>query len=241
MLKKIIKKVRKIMTELAKKLHILKNSGSEETATIYTTSTECPEPNLKVNVDGVDGYIKLGATDDPLATQGRVHLNSDNTDYAILSEAQIRDFPNAWGAFQNITFTATLLGNREDWAYGWLLRFANGVLPMYVGKNATAPTRDDSLYVAGSYPDVNSISQKFSSASTDPNVWVAAKAEDQSNMMVWKSYDGTTWNFITYTDATLIGFHNSSNTVVDTTFTASVSGNVLTIKKNGTTFKTYNI
>ena len=237
MLKKIIKKVREIMTELAKKLHILKTGGSEETATIYTTSTECPEPNLKVNVDGVDGYIKLGATDDPLATQGRVHLNSDNTDYAILSESQIRDFPNAWGAFQNITFTATLLGSRTDWAYGWLLRFANGILPMYVEKNATAPTRDDSLYVAGSYPDVNSIVQKASTTE-----WEAAIARDDSQMMVWKKYDNSSsLNYITYTDARLIGFHNSNNSVVDTTFTASVSGNVLTIKKNGTTFKTYNI
>lgn len=237
MLKKIIKKVREIMTELAKKLHILKTGGSEETATIYTTSTECPEPNLKVNVDGVDGYIKLGATDDPLATHGRVHLNSDNTDYAILSEAQIRDFPNAWGAFQNITFTATLLGSRTDWAYGWLLRFANGILPMYVGKDATAPTRDDSLYVAGSYPDVNSIVQKASTTE-----WEAAIARDDSQMMVWKKYDNSSsLNYITYTDARLIGFHNSNNSVVDTTFTASVSGNVLTIKKNGTTFKTYNI
>lgn len=237
MLKKIIKKVRKIMTELAKKLHILKTGGSEETATIYTTLAECPEPNLKVNVDGVDGYIKLGATDDPLATHGRVHLNSDNTDYAILSESQIRDFPNAWGAFQNITFTATLLGSRTDWAYGWLLRFANGILPMYVEKNATAPTRDDSLYVAGSYPDVNSIVQKASTTE-----WEAAIARDDSQMMVWKKYDNSSsLNYITYTDARLIGFHNSNNSVVDTTFTASVSGNVLTIKKNGTTFKTYNI
>ena len=191
---------------------------------------------MKVNVDGVDCYVKLGETNDPLATNGRVHRNSDNKDYAILSTAYQRDFPNEWGAFQNITFTATLLGNRTDWAYGWLLRFANGVLPMWVGKNANAPTRDDSLYVAGSYPNVNSISQKY-----DTNSWVAAIAQDQSNMMVWKSYNGTTWNFITYTDAKMIGFHNGNNSVFDSTFTASVSGTTLTIKKNGNVFKTYNI
>jgi hypothetical protein len=39
----------------------------------------------------------------------------------------------------------------------------------------------------------------------------------------------------------MIGFHGGNNSVFDSTFTASVSGNVLTIKKNGTTFKTYNI
>ena len=224
------------MSILAKKLHIKKDNNTEQTANIYTTSAECPEPNLKVNVDGADCYVKLGETNDPLATKGRVHSDRDNKDYAILSTAYHRDFPNEWGAFQNITFTATLLGNRTDWAYGWLLRFANGVLPMWVGKNANAPTRDDSLYVAGSYPNVNSISQKY-----DTNSWVAAKAEDQSNMMVWKSYNGTTWNFITYTDAKMIGFHNGNNSVFDSTFTASVSGTTLTIKKNGNVFKTYNI
>lgn len=241
MLKKIIKKLEEIMSILAKKLHIKKDNNTEQTANIYTTSAECPEPNLKVNVDGADCYVKLGETNDPLATKGRVHRDRDNKDYVILSTAYQRDFPNEWGAFQNITFTATLLGSRTDWAYGWLLRFANGILPMYVGKDATAPTRDDSLYVAGNWPEVNSISQKYSSASTDPNVWVAAIAQDQSNMMVWKSYNGTTWNYITYTDARLIGFHNGNNSVFDSTFTASVSGTTLTIKKNGNVFKTYNI
>ena len=236
MLKKIIKKLEEIMSILAKKLHIKKGNNTEQTANIYTTSAECPEPNLKVNVDGVNCYVKLGETNDQFATNGRVHRNSDNKDYAILSTVYQRDFPNEWGAFQNITFTATLLGNRTDWAYGWLLRFANGVLPMWVGKNANAPTRDDSLYVAGSYPNVNSISQKY-----DTNSWVAAIAQDQSNMMVWKSYNGKTWNFITYTDARMIGFHNGNTSVFDSTFTASVSGTTLTIKKNGNVFKTYNI
>ena len=229
------------MSILTKKLHILKTGGTEQTANIYTTTSECPEPNLKVTVDGTDGYVKLGSTSDPLATNGRVYKDSNNTDYAILSTAYQRDFPNEWGAFLNITFTATLLGSRQDWAYGWLLRFANGILPMWVSKNASAPTRDDSLYVAGSYPNVNSISQKVSSSSSNPNVWIAAKAEDQSSMMVWKSYSGTTWNYITYTDARMIGFHNGNNSVFDTTFTASVNGTTLSIYKNGSLFKTYNI
>lgn len=237
MLKKIIKKLEEIMSILAKKLHIKKDNNTEQTANIYTTSAECPEPNLKVNVDGADCYVKLGETNDPLATNGRVHRDSDNKDYAILSTAYQRDFPNEWGAFQNITFTATLLGSRTDWAYGWLLRFANGVLPMYVGKNATAPTRNDNLYVAGSYPEVNSIVQKASTTE-----WEAAIARDNSQMMVWKKYDNSSsLNYITYTDARLIGFHNGNNSVFDSTFTASVSGTTLTIKKNGSVFKTYNI
>ena len=237
MLKKIIKKLEEIMSILAKKLHIKKDNNTEQTANIYTTSAECPEPNLKVNVDGADCYVKVGETNDPLATNGRVHRDSDNKDYAILSTAYQRDFPNEWGAFQNITFTATLLGGRTDWAYGWLLRFANGVLPMWVGKNANAPTRDDSLYVAGSYPDVNSIVQKASTTE-----WEAAIARDDSQMMVWKKYDNSSsLNYITYTDARLIGFHNGNNSVFDSTFTASVSGTILTIKKNGNVFKTYNI
>jgi hypothetical protein len=46
---------------------------------------------------------------------------------------------------------------------------------------------------------------------------------------------------ISYTDATIMGFNYGNNTVFNTPFSASVSGNTLNIYKNGVLFKTYNI
>lgn len=234
-----IKNGRYIMTQLAKKLHILKTGGSEQTAAIYTTEAECPAPNLKVNVDGTNGFIKLGNVTSPLATDGRVHINSSNTDYAILSSAAIRDFPNEWGAFQSIDFTATLTESGSDWCYAWVVHFANGVLPMRIGKDAAAPTRDDSLYISGSWPNVNSITWDFTTANTG---WQASVARDASTALKWRDKsDNTTLSMKSYTDATIMGFNYGNNTVFITPFSATVSGNTLNIYKNGILFKIYGI
>ena len=230
-----IKNGRYIMTQLAKKLHILKTGGSEQTAAIYTTEAECPAPNLKVNVDGTNGFIKLGDVTSPLATNGRVYRDADTITYAILSSAAIRDFPNEWGAFQSINFTAVLLTNPKDWCYAIVLHFANGVLPMRIGKDAAEPTRDDNLYVSGSWPDVNSI---IYNEGYYP--WQAAVAKDSSTAMKWQDKtSSTTIMMISYTDATLMGFNYGNNSVFTTPFSAQVVGNTLNIYKNGTLIKTY--
>jgi len=234
MLKKI---VRYIMTQLAKKLHILKTGSTEQTAAIYTTEAECPAPNLKLNVDGTNCFVKLGEVSSPLATNGRVHMNSNNTDYAILSSAAIRDFPNEWGAFQSIDFTATLTLNWQDWCYAWVLHFVNGTLPMRIGKNDATPVRDDGLYISGSWPSVNSIA-----GIEGGSPWQAAIAKNGDISLKWRDKtDNTTINMISYTDATIMGFNYGNNTVFNTPFSASVSGNTLNIYKNGVLFKTYNI
>lgn len=227
------------MTQLAKKLHILKTGGSEQTAAIYTTEAECPSPNLKVKVDGTNGFIKLGDITSPLATNGRVHINSNNTDYAILSSAAVRDFPNEWGAFQSIDFTATLTESGSDWCYAWVLHFANGVLPMRIGKDAATPTRDDSLYISGSWPNVNSITWDFT---TDNTGWQASVAKDASTALKWSDKSSSiTLSMKSYTDATIMGFNYGNNTVFTTPFSASASGSTLNIYKNSVLFKTYGI
>lgn len=56
---------------------------------IYTTTDECPEPNLKVKLaDGTNGYVKLGSIDDDNATSMRVKT-ADGTIYAVLSKFTI--------------------------------------------------------------------------------------------------------------------------------------------------------
>lgn len=73
------------MGTLTKKLHILK-SGTEETCNIYTTPEEVGgSPYLALEVDGANGYVKLGNTTDANATHLRVEKNG--TTYAAWKEA----------------------------------------------------------------------------------------------------------------------------------------------------------
>lgn len=74
------------MGTFAKKLHILKTGGTEETCNIYTTPGEVGgSPYLALEVDGTKGYVKLGSTTDANATHLRVKKNG--TTYAALKEA----------------------------------------------------------------------------------------------------------------------------------------------------------
>ena len=70
------------MSELAKKLHFLKN-GTEQTAKIYTTTSEAGSNYISVKVDGTTGYVPINDISHGNATIGRV-AKSDSI-YAILS------------------------------------------------------------------------------------------------------------------------------------------------------------
>lgn len=48
------------MSDLSAIFHV-KKAGVQYDAHAYTTTAECPEPNLKVNFKGQQAYIKLGA------------------------------------------------------------------------------------------------------------------------------------------------------------------------------------
>ena len=69
------------MAELAKKLHFLKN-GTEQTAKIYTTTSEAGNKYITVKVDGTTGYVPIGDIGNINATMGMVN-KSGNT-YTIL-------------------------------------------------------------------------------------------------------------------------------------------------------------
>ncbi len=76
------------MSELTKKLHILKDGeAEEETVTLYSTADECAEPNLKFEIDGALAYAKLGDVTDANATSLRIYRDSDSTTYAVLKGA----------------------------------------------------------------------------------------------------------------------------------------------------------
>lgn len=83
------------MSELTKKLHILKDGAAgEETVTLYSTSDECAEPNLKFEIDGALAYAKLGDVTDANATSLRIYRDSDSATYAVLKGATA--LVNSW-------------------------------------------------------------------------------------------------------------------------------------------------
>ena len=77
------------MSELTKKLHILKTGGTEEEVTLYDSTDDCEEPYLSFTVDGANAYAKLGETTDDNATSLRIYRNSDKATYAVLKTAAV--------------------------------------------------------------------------------------------------------------------------------------------------------
>lgn len=75
------------MSVLSKKLHVMKTGGADIAISLYTTTGECAEPNLKLLVDGTQAYAKLGSVSDSNATPLRVYRNSDKEAYAVLKTA----------------------------------------------------------------------------------------------------------------------------------------------------------
>ena len=74
------------MAQLNKTLHI-KKSGTEQTAKLYTTTTETGGTYGFLKVDGQQAYYALGASSDGRATYGRV--KKSGTEHAILNSGQI--------------------------------------------------------------------------------------------------------------------------------------------------------
>jgi hypothetical protein len=73
---------------MTKMLHYQTSSGATGACAIYTTESECPYPNLKVQVDGTNGYVKLSAdANDPNKTPIKVYVNSSGKTFSALKEA----------------------------------------------------------------------------------------------------------------------------------------------------------
>lgn len=73
------------LSQASQYLRFTYNSTSYACA-IYTTTDECPEPNLKLKLaDGTNGYVKLGSINDAHATPMRVKTTG-GTIYTVLSK-----------------------------------------------------------------------------------------------------------------------------------------------------------
>lgn len=64
------------------------SSGTTGACAIYTTESECPYPNLKVQVDGTNGYVKLSDNaSDPNKTPIKVYVNSSGKTFSALTQS----------------------------------------------------------------------------------------------------------------------------------------------------------
>jgi hypothetical protein len=122
-------------------------------------------------------------------------------------------FPKDWGKIKGNNNIACLGSNRTTWGVGAAIEFENGTLPIFITKNGEIKI-DKSLYQAGVHGAVGA------SYDNDGNLQLITKAENQSNMMVWKN--AKTVNFITYTDAKQIGFNWGNNHVETDRFASSI-------------------
>jgi hypothetical protein len=122
-------------------------------------------------------------------------------------------FPKDWGKIKGNNNIACLGSNRTTWGVGAAIEFENGSLPVFISKNGEIII-DKNLYQAGVHNAVGA------SYDNDGNLQLVTKAENQSNMMVWKN--AKTVNFITYTDAKQIGFNWGNNHVETDRFASSI-------------------
>ena len=227
------------MSILTKKLHILKTDGTEETANIYTGKSECPEPNLKLGIDGETCYVKLGDTDHRAATKGRV-TTTGGTTYAILKTAHQSDFPASWGEFKSMKFARTIYNQNhtDSLKYAWSLHFENGVLPVLLGLDDVSANIDQQWYVAGAIDDYNSAYW----ASAHNTVYNARELLPGNGYFEWSTYVNGVWqglDMISVENAAHLGLTTSNYLAPE--FTYSVSDEVVSVYKNNVLFQTFNV
>jgi hypothetical protein len=229
---------RKLMSILAKKLHIFKNGSGEETANIYTTQTECPTPNLKVGVDGSTGYVKLGDVNHRDATKGRV-TTTGGTTYAILKTAHQSDFPAGWGEFVSMSFSRTfnVVNGTRSLIYAWSLHFQNGVLPVRLGLNDGSANIDQQWYTNGNISEYNSA--RFVQ---NRNTLYNARLLLNNGYFEWSTYVNGVWqglDMISTGDAAQWGMTISNYLAPE--FTYNVNNGVVSVYKNGALFQIFNV
>lgn len=61
-----------------------KKNGKIGHCNVYDDQNECPAPRAYVNVDGRDGYVKLGKFNDAQASPLRCYVANAKREFAIL-------------------------------------------------------------------------------------------------------------------------------------------------------------
>ena len=240
------------MSILTKKLHILKTDGDEETANIYTTTTECPEPNLKVNVDGDNGYIKLGDIHHQQATSGRVMTDDENV-FAILKTAHQSDFPSAWGEFKSMSFSrfvyrpSTSSYDNAVGKYAWSLHFENGTLPVMLDYADVSANLDPRWFTSDTKAEFNSAFWTKKAGETTFKLYNAQCAFTSSNNFEWAVWYNGQWYSLEMLPPSSSSVWAADDFGITTAnylapeFTYSVTDKVVSVYKNGTLFQKFNV
>lgn len=150
----------------------------------------------------------FGGNTNSLTAFGLIFVNKAND-----PEGHDGFFPKDWGKIKGNKNIACLGKTRTTWGVGAAIEFENGSLPVFISKNGEIII-DKNLYQAGVHGAIGA------SYDNDGNLQLVTKAENQSNMMVWKN--AKTVNFITYTDAKQIGFNWGNNHVESDRFASSI-------------------
>lgn len=122
-------------------------------------------------------------------------------------------FPKSYGKIESYSRIACRNPhNQKDWGVGISVKFTNGSVCGFITKDGNIEW--------GSY---ESGSAKFDGASPDTKGNLQnCTASDESNMMIFQ-HNGTTINFITYTDAKQLGWNWGSNKVATSHFPGSIA------------------
>ena len=92
-----------------KHLYYQKENGETGQCDVYDDQNECPDPRTYVNVDGRDGYVKLGEFNDPQASPLRCYVASAGREFAILKVAiptgsfTAQNYNGEWDKYVNVT------------------------------------------------------------------------------------------------------------------------------------------
>lgn len=133
-----------------------------------------------------------------------------------------------WGRIKGTAATVSLTETGKDWLYTLVARTEKGVIKFIVPKNAADIALDESMFEYNTAENINS-------AAYYNGAWRACEAKDASTAMKWRAADGSsTYSMISYSDATIMGFHNGHNTVFtgDYTLSAEKNGSVLVITRS---------
>lgn len=76
-----------VFMSVFKHLCYQKENGETGQCDAYNDSNECSEPRTYINVDGRNGYVKLGEFNDPQASPLRCYVASAGREFAILKMA----------------------------------------------------------------------------------------------------------------------------------------------------------
>lgn len=161
---------------------------------------------------------------------------SDKHNVSVYMQTAITDFPAEWGKLLNVQHTVAMnLASWVDWVYVVALTFENRFLPIRVYRNGSIV-----LDTSCSTSNITGLNCAACGPRSN-NIWVPAKAWDDSNAMLWEDENGTKINVLDYISATAIAWNDGHNTIQNFATTSSISDKTLKIYLWGNEIASYKV